>query len=279
MFVILKRFFQLHKLKMGERVYKHKHKRRKHSDSVTTTSCESDIHTICDSDTPKSIVKRASCSVEDSAAQDGNRCLKEGVDDRKGKHKHKKHRKDEERDEEGGEEQATVSGIEESSGTDPPMGSARSSKKSKKRKRTTEENEVTGEVNAGSDCDLVSMETVKGASSSEHKAKRIRRSTVNGESVQVNGEQLGQSGGEEQFQEKFQKSKKRGKTGTVPTPQGGGVGKESALQYLHSWEKKDEWSFKKKIQYWLLQHMYDKHQVSVGCIDKDTFMHGISYIS
>ena len=41
------------------------------------------------------------------------------------------------------------------------------------------------------------------------------------------------------------------------------VTKETAMEYLHSWDKnRSSWSFKKKMQYWLLQNMYEKDQVS-----------------
>lgn len=42
----------------------------------------------------------------------------------------------------------------------------------------------------------------------------------------------------------------------------GNRGKMAAMEYLHLWEEdRTRWSFKKKVQYWLLQNMYDKHQV------------------
>ena len=45
----------------------------------------------------------------------------------------------------------------------------------------------------------------------------------------------------------------------------GGVSKDSALEYLHLWkEEREKWSFKKKTQYWLLQHMYDRTKVSLA---------------
>ena len=41
-----------------------------------------------------------------------------------------------------------------------------------------------------------------------------------------------------------------------------GVSQESALEYLRLWkEERERWSFKKKTQYWLLQHMYDRTKV------------------
>ena len=45
---------------------------------------------------------------------------------------------------------------------------------------------------------------------------------------------------------------------------GGGVGKQVAANYLIMWDtNRGEWSFKKKIQYWLLQNMYYKQKVEV----------------
>lgn len=44
---------------------------------------------------------------------------------------------------------------------------------------------------------------------------------------------------------------------------GGSVDKQVAAQYLVLWDSnRDAWSFKKKIQYWLLQNMYHKKKVS-----------------
>ena len=240
---------------MEEHVHKHRHKhKRKHSDSVTI----SDVALACDSDIPKS-AKRA--RVEDLIADESvsGRQSENGVVDGR-KCKHKKHRKRED----GVEVQDMVSRIEESSPTCSP--SAR--QKVKKKKRTTEDDEVTGKVNATSNHDPVSTATVNGDGSSEHKAKRTKKTTATEPSVQANGEQLDQSGGEQEVEEASRKKKKKRKAGKASTPQqspGGCVGKESALQYLHSWEERREWSFKKKIQYWLLQHMYDKHQVCVSC--------------
>lgn len=49
----------------------------------------------------------------------------------------------------------------------------------------------------------------------------------------------------------------------------GNRGKMAAMEYLHLWEEdRTRWSFKKKVQYWLLQNMYDKHQVSTLCRGK-----------
>ena len=45
-----------------------------------------------------------------------------------------------------------------------------------------------------------------------------------------------------------------------------GVGKEAALQYLHLWDNNRScWCFKKKAQFWLLQHMYEEDQVMTMC--------------
>lgn len=39
--------------------------------------------------------------------------------------------------------------------------------------------------------------------------------------------------------------------------------KEASLQYLHLWHTdREKWCFRKKPQFWLLQNMYDKTQVS-----------------
>lgn len=36
-----------------------------------------------------------------------------------------------------------------------------------------------------------------------------------------------------------------------------------ALLYLHTWhEERDKWSFKKKLQYWLLSNLYEKEKVN-----------------
>ena len=250
---------------MEEHVHKHKHKhKRKHSDSVTT-SHEIDVAAACDTDAPKS-TKRT--RVEDSVADESGGTFQNGDHvSRKHKHKHKKCRKGEDEV----EVEATVAGVEENSHACSPSGSMEIARqKVRKRKRITEENEVTGKVNAASNHDPVSVAKVSDDSSSEHTAKRIKKSTTIEHSLQENGGQLDQSGGEKQVEESSQKKKKKKKkkkSGKAPPPQrspGGSLGKESALQYLHSWEERREWSFKKKMQYWLLQHIYDKHQVCVS---------------
>lgn len=51
--------------------------------------------------------------------------------------------------------------------------------------------------------------------------------------------------------------------------EGSGVSQESALEYLQLWrEEREKWSFKKKIQYWLLQNMYDRTKASNKCVPK-----------
>ena len=43
----------------------------------------------------------------------------------------------------------------------------------------------------------------------------------------------------------------------------GGCEGERALQYLAAWDRdRDNWSFRKKTQHWLLQNAYDKKKVS-----------------
>ena len=56
------------------------------------------------------------------------------------------------------------------------------------------------------------------------------------------------------------KKKQFGKA-TSPVPEE--VRRASALEYLYLWEgDREAWSFKKKLQFWLLNNMYDKKQVN-----------------
>lgn len=58
---------------------------------------------------------------------------------------------------------------------------------------------------------------------------------------------------------KKRKSLKHGKP-TTPVPLM--IRRDNALSYLRLWnDDKETWSFKKNIQYWLLNNMYDKKQV------------------
>ena len=59
------------------------------------------------------------------------------------------------------------------------------------------------------------------------------------------------------------KKRRKGQEFTMPQPTGKGTDRESALHYLQQWDSdRDNWSFKKKTQYWLLQNACDKSQVS-----------------
>ncbi len=63
------------------------------------------------------------------------------------------------------------------------------------------------------------------------------------------------------------KHKKKKKSSSVvkgPTPAiSDEIRRTNALDYLRQWDTDRQlWSFKKKLQYWLLNNMYDKKQVS-----------------
>ena len=60
------------------------------------------------------------------------------------------------------------------------------------------------------------------------------------------------------------RKRKKGQESTKPQPTSNGTDRVSALHYLQQWDSdRDNWSFKKKTQYWLLQNVCDKAQVSL----------------
>lgn len=67
-------------------------------------------------------------------------------------------------------------------------------------------------------------------------------------------------------QQNRRKRQKKKKANVGPTPAVPEDKKRTlALEYLHLWTiDKGAWSFKKKSQYWLLNNMYNKAQVSIN---------------
>jgi hypothetical protein len=63
---------------------------------------------------------------------------------------------------------------------------------------------------------------------------------------------------------KTRKIRKKTKSKGVATPPIPDESRQAAaLLYLRQWEENREaWSFKKKLQYWLMNNAYDKHKIS-----------------
>lgn len=56
------------------------------------------------------------------------------------------------------------------------------------------------------------------------------------------------------------KSKKMGGNPTPPVPDE--IRSEAALKYLHKWSTdRESWTFKKKLQLWLIKNIYNKEKV------------------
>jgi hypothetical protein len=73
----------------------------------------------------------------------------------------------------------------------------------------------------------------------------------------------GRQKGEEEEKEEEEGKAIEPTAGVDHAESNGGVGKDAAAQYLLLWNlQRDQWTFKKKTQYWLLQNMFDKKKVS-----------------
>ena len=119
-----------------------------------------------------------------------------------------------------------------------------------------ENNETNVETNGtarGKRKRLDSVESVDDESPSTPGAKRLEHNT---ESKETSGKSK---------RKRKKRKKKRKPTKEEPSvSNAGATEKERALEYLTSWDSGSSgWTFRKKIQYWLLQNAYDRHKVSL----------------
>ena len=123
-------------------------------------------------------------------------------------------------------------------------------------KSDQENNRTNAETNGktrGKRKRLDSTESVDDETPSTPGAKRLENNT---ESEETSGKVK---------RKRKKRKKKRQPTKEEPSvSNGGATEKERALEYLTSWDSGSSgWTFRKKIQYWLLQNAYDRHKVSL----------------
>ncbi len=124
------------------------------------------------------------------------------------------------------------------------------------RKRKQTENAISKNVNS---------------SKKKRKTSKPLQDAANDEHAQLLGSVTGQIGrlpleGEEasSVEENVSESEKQdcGSDEKKSKKETSGVDKWVALNYLSVWDtNRERWSFKKKVQYWLLQNMYNKDEV------------------